>query len=418
MLLTTHAELDSLSGGRYRQTIHNRRIARRVDGNLVRLLNRVGPSGDPTLPVGVSELFDFRLRGKLSGQAPVLFVGRGKQSLRLTPLGTNNVNGEALGENGYRYPEAWDGADLSFQVGGHIIRKAITLRSGHPTRFQFRLDSFAAFDPATLSGPEFRIVNPTLDGPNGETIGMAWAVSEIGGYKVLTVDLPPGDYAGWVLDPTLTLQPAAADGVDTMLKEADATNYGTYTELWVGERKSVTLIYRSLIKFDLSTLPDTATITSCTLSTWLTYIGSQWADNNRTLRLYRQKRAWVENQANWNIWSTGNNWAAAGGFGADDCEQTEIGSCAFATTDAANAQKDWVLTPTTKAGLDLGNGWMLKADTEIDDCYVSASSDHATAANRPKLVVVYTEASTGQPMLLRGSYVPHLGRRIWPGLGR
>jgi hypothetical protein len=52
-----------------------------------------------------------------------------------------------------------------------------------------------------------------------------------------------------------------------------------------------------------------------------------------------------------------------------------------------------LLTPTTKSGLDLGNGWLVKADVESDDAYSFDSSDHATALNRPKLVVVYSLSS-------------------------
>jgi len=49
-----------------------------------------------------------------------------------------------------------------------------------------------------------------------------------------------------------------------------------------------------------------------------------------------------------------------------------------------------VLTPTTKSGLDLGNGWLIRADSEIDDRYDFSSSDEPTAASRPKLTIVYT----------------------------
>lgn len=166
------------------------------------------------------------------------------------------------------------------------------------------------------------------------------------------------------------------------MSAAAITNYGT-ASIYVGEREAATNTRRTLIKFDLSSLPTNAVISSATLT--LNLLTDQSA-NARTYRIYRLKRAWVELEATWNIWSTGNNWSTAGGFHADDCEQTEIGSRVMSATEAAGL-KDFTITATTKAELDLGNGWMIKADTEIDDCYIFDSREGGTT---PKLVIVYT----------------------------
>jgi len=192
---------------------------------------------------------------------------------------------------------------------------------------------------------------------------------------------------------TLTLQPDATDGIDTFIDSGlPDTNYATGVTCQVGERSAAANIYRQLIKFDLSALPADAIISSAVLSLYATLDRST---NARTFRVYRLKRAWVEAEATWNIYSTGNNWSTAGGFHADDCEQVEIGSRAFTATETINVFKDFPLTPTTKAGLDLGNGWLIKADTEVDDNYSFASSDNATASNRPKLVIEYTVPGGG-----------------------
>ena len=190
-----------------------------------------------------------------------------------------------------------------------------------------------------------------------------------------------------VVDPTLTLQPDGTAGEDTRLLSDNAdTNYGM-DDLRVGEENDEPArVQRTLIKFDLSDLPSNADISSATLSL---YLYTDKCDNARTFRVYRQKRAWVESEATWNIYSTGNSWQTAGGFGADDCEQSDIGNRAMSDSEASEF-KDWSLSPTTKAGLDLGNGWLIKADTESDDAYRFYSSDYGTAANRPKLVIVYT----------------------------
>jgi hypothetical protein len=188
----------------------------------------------------------------------------------------------------------------------------------------------------------------------------------------------------------LTLQPDATDGMDTMIRaNQPTTNYGTEIDIRIGEETgNPNFINRTLIKFNLSALPADATINSATLSLRATVDAASAAT---TYRVYRLKRAWTESGATWNTYDGTNNWQTAGGFGTDDCEQTDIGSRAFTATETLNQFKDFVLTPTTKAALDLGNGWLIKADAELNDCYRFNSSDDATGVNRPQLVIDYTE---------------------------
>jgi hypothetical protein len=208
--------------------------------------------------------------------------------------------------------------------------------------------------------------------------------------------------------PTLTLQPGPADGLDTRIFALNPTkNYGVGVDFSIGEYKAAAGdIRRSLIKFDLSTIPAGAAIVSATLTLTLKVAGGDYASNNRAARVYRTKRAWVEGTrydavdspptgATWNRYDLTNNWSTAGGFHADDCEQVSIGSHTMLTTDAAGSTHDFVLAGATKADLDLGNGWMLKMDTEVDDLYEFYSSDHATAAWRPKLVIDWLPAAAG-----------------------
>ena len=402
-LLTEHADQDQLGGGRFRQTIAIKRIAYRRDGNLRRIGNALGNTGDPALSIGVDELVQFRVADRLAGQSPVLHFGKGASMVRLTPLGTNNVNAVVAG-NVITYPGAWDNADLRLSIGGHILRKEILLRTGHPSTFAFRIASHQGLDINTLSTPDFRILQPSLEGPNRKHIPLVWAVSSSGGRYILTCTLPAGDYAGWVVDPTLTLQPDATDGKDTYINSLGPTNnYGVRTPLAFGEDNGFPAVYRTLIQGNLSSLPAAAIISSSILSLYAT---DDLSSNARTIRVYRLKRSWLEGTrdnvvddpptgATWLRYDLTNNWTTPGGFDAADCEQTDIGSRDFTAAETLNQFKAFPLTPTTKAALDLGNGWLIKADTESDDCYLSTSSDDTTAANRPKLVIDYTLPATG-----------------------
>lgn len=188
---------------------------------------------------------------------------------------------------------------------------------------------------------------------------------------------------------TLNLQPDGDAGLDNCIYSDAATqNNATVTTALIGEQGApvVGRVRRLLIKFDLSTLSVDAVLTSAVLSL---YEVTNNADVDGTIRVYRSKRAWVEDESTWNIYSTGNNWQTAGGFGADDCEQAAIGERAFTALESINEFKDFPLTPTSKANLDLGNGWLIKAVGELNDGHSFATSDNATAGNRPKLVVQY-----------------------------
>lgn len=186
---------------------------------------------------------------------------------------------------------------------------------------------------------------------------------------------------------TLTIQPDGTAGSDTFIRsDLATTNFGTSTALAAGNVGGFGT-FRSLIKFDLSSLPDAAVISSATLSLYATSDNSM---NARTMRVYRLKRAFVESQATWNNSATSTPWTAAGGFDPADCEQADIGSLAMLGSETLNEFKDIPLTPTTKSGLDLGYGWLVRMDTESSDEYNFSSSDTATAANRPRLTIEYT----------------------------
>lgn len=113
-------------------------------------------------------------------------------------------------------------------------------------------------------------------------------------------------------------QPDGTDGIDTYLNSnAATTNYGNevYMKVFAGTASG-------LIKFDLSTIPATALILNAKLYLYSTAdYGIAAAED---LSIYRLKRAWVEGQATWNIFSTGNNWQTAGANGANDYDNNSL----------------------------------------------------------------------------------------------
>jgi N-acetylneuraminic acid mutarotase len=220
--------------------------------------------------------------------------------------------------------------------------------------------------------------------------------------RLLALGILGGGGASYGPTQTLFLQPAEADAYDTFITDfQQTTNYGTNGVVRTGGASN--LIWRSLIKFDLSSIPAGAEITSATLSL---YAVTDNSDNARTYRVFRIKRAWVETQATWQIYSTGNSWQTIGGFGALDCEQTDIGSRDFTAAETVNQFKNFPLTPTTKEALDLGNGWMIKVDTELADHYQFKSSSDGEPTLRPKLSITYRARLTTETAHVRLADIP------------
>jgi hypothetical protein len=116
------------------------------------------------------------------------------------------------------------------------------------------------------------------------------------------------------------------------------------------------------------------------------YLNTDLSSNARTYRVYRMIKAMTAD-ATWNTYDGANNWTAAGGFDAADCEQTDIGSITLTAAESAG----WVSIPLDAQkveaminGTFTNNGLLIKAVTETDDAYGFSSSE---GANVPYLTV-------------------------------
>jgi RHS repeat-associated protein len=148
------------------------------------------------------------------------------------------------------------------------------------------------------------------------------------------------------------------------------------------------------VALDLSSIPSNATITSATLSLWTS---NDLSDNDRTIRVYRLKTAFDESSATWNESASGVSWQSAGASGTNDRESTDIGSVLVLANEADGTEKQISLN-TTKlqemvSGTFTNNGFIIIADTELNDRFNYKSSDASTASQRPKLVIQYTTST-------------------------
>lgn len=114
-----------------------------------------------------------------------------------------------------------------------------------------------------------------------------------------------------VIDPTLTVQPSAKDCF--LSSHVPDANSGTGTALQIVDYSSQ--IRRILAELDISELPVGATLESALL---YLYYFQYYTDRNdpvgRTVWAYKLTRTdWVEDEATWNSYKTGNAWTNPGG---------------------------------------------------------------------------------------------------------
>lgn len=195
-------------------------------------------------------------------------------------------------------------------------------------------------------------------------------------------------------------QPDGTAGKDSYITSGAATtNFGTNTNIGVGEDSGGANISRTAIAFDLSSIPSSNTTSAATLTTTIT---TDESSNARDFKIYRILRDWVEAEITWNIWKTANNWTTAGaGSDGNDTDLTTVwGSVSMGASDTG--AKVWTFSSTGLTELDKfingtysNYGWLLKADTETNDRYFFASSDHATSGSRPLLEITHSSSAGG-----------------------
>jgi RHS repeat-associated protein len=199
-----------------------------------------------------------------------------------------------------------------------------------------------------------------------------------------TVTPLPGDY-------TFSVQPDESVGKDTYIESGSraGVNSGSSETIYVGSASGRTT--KSLITFDMSSIPSNAIINSAALI--LTYSADS-SSVSSTLTIYQLKRDWVESDASWTYYSTGNAWATAGASGSTDVGTAVVGTASLSASPEIGSPVLIALEKTRIQeminGTVTNNGFLLKVDTSDTNKIGFYSSSTATASFRPKLVVEYT----------------------------
>lgn len=436
-LISAYVDQDDLGGGRYRNEIAMRPIAVREQGSLLRMVQNFA-DGDVTYPQVVNRA-PLRLRAGNDGMRRMYpipgnddaylemgapFVQVGGQWTQIG-LGTPSRTGHTL---------TWTRPQTitTVQHGGHFVDLQIELRNGFVPE-NSRIAFPVGLTGLTRSGLNIQRGGVTvarlrpfamIDAANPFDIRpIAHQFTMLGGQAYLVLTLP--DLTGMVrptIDPTLELQPDATAGMDTWIRPntidgANTFNYGI-SDLLVTGGDIVTASprnIRAMLKFDLTSIPSSATLG---LASLILHCISEADATDYTVGAHRAITQWYEGAKNaaapdggqdGSTWSLRNAngslaWGAEGGQSDTDYVASATDSVVIT---GANADFTWDVTADAanfvSVALTNYGWWMINAsETTIDSRKRFSSSDDATAAQRPKLAVEYTESAAKGRMFLMG----------------
>jgi len=185
-----------------------------------------------------------------------------------------------------------------------------------------------------------------------------------------------------VLANTLTIQPS---NIDAYISEgAPNTNYGTTEYLIVYPGGGID---RSLLKFDFTSLPTGATITTATLN--LYYYAATGNPTGRTVWAYElTTTGWTEAGVTWNKYDGTNAWSAAGG----DYTTTNGASLVCPASYGWMSWNVLALAQHFQSTHGEVAHFLMKDGTE-DGAGAGpdfSSNNYGTSSLRPKLIITYT----------------------------
>ncbi|MFI7067417.1 DNRLRE domain-containing protein [Kribbella sp. NPDC050124] len=224
------------------------------------------------------------------------------------------------------YPDVFGDADLVYQVGPDQLKESIVLESApaDPTyTFSLKLagvkaeqqpdGSIAFYRQSGLGRPLFTMPRPFMTDARDDAsspYGKAFSeqVTQTVTQRGANIDITVRADAAWlsspdrqypvVIDPTIAIEPAPDQAQDAMVDSGDPTNnYGGITGLYAGTTASAKR--RSLLKFDISSLPAGTTVDSAQLKL---YFDQTFHTNTNAVQLEARlgASAWTESTVNWN----------------------------------------------------------------------------------------------------------------------
>jgi len=212
--------------------------------------------------------------------------------------------------------------------------------------------------------------------------------------------------------PTLTIGNNTGDSGscdETMIhSDNPTTNYGSSVATALGITNysgGGGIINSSLVKFDLSGIPSGATIDDVGIFLYQSASNATGDD----LNCYRLLEDWVESEATYNIYSTGNSWDTAGAK-SSAADRSSTLSATIESDTTSEVYKEW---NTAQLITDVQNfidstwsnyGWLFEAAAPPSGYHDYHSTEADTDGTWPYIVVEYTEGSASSALPLINAY--------------
>lgn len=314
----------------------------------------------------------------------------------------------------------WEGAhiQLSYFVTWRKLGMRLVLKDAQaPRRYRFPIALHdLQWKDWRLSGAEGvtgRVLQPRLVSHRDSGFlwpGRALKVSYRDGYLEFEVDTSGLAFPVEIANTEWSTQPDATAGKDTQIYEGGTgLNYGTADRI-TGRGPGIEQAVKILLEFDCSARDASDTCNSATLYLW-----NDDSSTSCTLTVYSiavGNEAWPEGVEAGSAGGAGDccwayldqdsgnetNWAGAAGLATSgtDYEAVSIGTVVVGSTTEGDEHSGALTAARVEAWFGDPNtnyGMLIVSDT--DNWTNFRSSDHATAGERPKLVVDYTAAAPG-----------------------
>lgn len=194
---------------------------------------------------------------------------------------------------------------------------------------------------------------------------------------------------------------------DTWLDALNVTtNYGSTTSLVYYSTGDDVGRYNFTLRWtEIKDLIYQQEVSACTL--WIPFGTPIGSPGPTGLEVHGGLRHWVESEATWSEYSSGNSWTSGGCAGnGTDRTTAAYGATNVADTNSAG-ELVFVLTDLLQTfdNTDTGavNNFVIQPDgTGAWNGAYLQSSEHGTPSERPHIKIVYSPAGGGQPSVIRG----------------
>jgi hypothetical protein len=270
-------------------------------------------------------------------------------------------------------------ADLSWTAGSGSDSSDVYFGTTSPGAFQGN-QTATTFDTGTMSNDTTYYWRIDEVNTGGTTTGNVWSFTTISAEVIEEFgDATNTDYPGTIAD---TYTNVGSGGDDNWSTD---TTLNTYT--WPAD----TVANTTIIKWDLTDISTSATVTDATL--YLYQVDSS-GDSSYDINVH--KITGVNpgiTTCTWNTYDGTNSWTGGSDGGqsdiaaAEDTKGVNLTDDEYKTWDVTDMVADWVATPSSNYGMLINSD----DDASVDSYRFFASTEDNDSSTRPKLIVTYSD---------------------------